>query len=69
MKVLFALVMFVQMEAGDWKAARAQQFLTEKQCQEAGEMYKASYKNAVPNAVKHYYQCIELKGDEKAGSI
>ena len=67
--VIFALVMFVQADAGNWMAAKAQQFLTEKQCKEAGEMYRAGYKNNVPGAVKHVYRCIKLVSASKSTSL
>ena len=63
MKVLFALIMFVQMDTGSWMAAKAQQFETLAQCQAAGELAKNTYKMEVPSAIKHMYKCIELKGD------
>ena len=67
--VIFALVMFVQADAGNWMAAKAQQFLTEKQCQEAGEMYHNTYKDAVPGSVQHVWKCIKLTSKSPKTSI
>ena len=67
--VIFSLVMFIQMEAGDWKAARPQQYANEKQCKEAGQMFNQTYKNVAPGAIQHVWKCIKLTSKVKGTAI